>query len=402
MKIYEIIDEPAQEVQKPAVESWPEFLTRHAVADVAAPLARGVAKIPGNAADLALRINQAVTPENQRLTPEQYEGLKLTPQIQAAEENFAQTYLPEKYLQAQHPIPAFIQKAIEKIPSFAGGTWQSTIARALGSAGGEEFARGAGFGEFGQFVGSALGAGLASGATTPRDLKNLERVNYDAFTKSIPRNAIQASANGSKAYHEALRNENLLPETSEWLGKSLKNIEPLLKRGKGTISEIFDRMKYVNKLIRESAPTKEIKEVLGDISAGLKQDLIDAKKVYTSLDTQGLINGSSISYGLNNLSAIRRFLRKYVNAGSAGAAAAAGAVGQQPLAALGIQPTTLGIATVAGPLARLATETVESSYKSPTIRSHLLGEVVPQITKGSYLGRQQQPKKYKKIYELID
>lgn len=399
MKIYRVVDEPVQ--QAPQDESWPAFLARHAVADIAAPLARGIAKIPGQAADVALSINQALTPEDQRLSPEMYENLKLTPQIESAEKQFAKEYLPEGYLQAQHEIPRVIQKTIEKIPAFAGGGWQNMIARAAGSTAGEEFAKAAGGNQFWQFVGSALGAGLASGALAPRDLKNLERVNYNSFTKSIPNNASQVTTNGAKAYQEAIRNKDLLPETSKWLGENLKNVEPLLKNRKAPVAEIFDRMKYINKLIRESAPSKEIKEVLSNISAGLKQDLVDAKKIYPTLDTQGLISGSSISYGLNNLSPIRRFLRRYVNTGTAAATAAGGLVGKQPLAALGIEPSTVGAAFIGGPLVRAGVETAEAAYKSPAIRSHLLGNVVPNIAKGVALSGPSTGKP-KKIYRVID
>lgn len=399
MKIYKIIDEPTN--QQPQEESWPAFIGRHAVADVAAPLARGVAKIPGHAADLALSINQSLTPENKRLSSEQYEGLKLTPQIESAEKQFAKEYLPEKYLDAQHEVPRLIQKTVEKIPSFIGGGWQNTIARVAGSTAGKEFAKALGGNQFWQFAGSALGAGLASGALAPKDLKKLEGINYHSFTKSIPTNANQVLTNSSKAYNNAIKDQSLLPETSEWLSKGLKNVEPLFKRGKAPVSEIFDRMKYVNKLIRESAPSSEAKEVLSRISAGMKQDLIDAKKLYPNLDTQGLINGSSISYGLNNLSPLRKLLRKYVNTGTAAATAGGGIVGKQALAAIGIEPSTVGAAFVGGPLVRAGVETAESAYKSPAIRNHLLGDIAPRIAKGVALSGP-STKKQKKIYRIVD
>lgn len=404
MDYIELLDEEA-----PAAQPTIPSKIGGSLAGLGASLLGGAAKTGAGAFDVALALGEKF-PQPQvsetgeittsQLTPEQYESLQLTPKAQAKEAEYREK-LPEPL---NFPGEKLINKAAESLPGFyaTGGGFINAAARALGSEGGRELAKQYGYGELGQFIGSLAGAGIAAGTLTPKDLTKLEQVNYNQFSKSIPTGATQELVNGQRVYDQLLKNEDLLPETSKWLGENLKNVEPLLKSGAASLSDAFQKMKFVNKLIRKVAPTEEIKQALQSISSAMKSDIIAAGRKYPELYTKGLIEGSSISFGMNNLSPLRAWLRKYVNPKTIGTSIAGTVVGQQPIQnLLGFTPMAVGGGIGLGIGARGLTEAIETLGKSPAALRHVLGTTVPQVVGGALATRPRtQPQM--DFIELVD
>lgn len=298
----------------------------------------------------------------------------------------------------------YANKFVSAVPSFA--TLQGGIAnaatRALGSEAGRELAKKMDLGEVGQFMGSIAGAGLAAGLMTPRNLKNLESLNYSDFEKSVPAGSKTALEQTKKTYDEILKDKSIIGATTKWIKDNIGEVEAFAKAKKADVLDSYKLMKGVNKAIRENAPDQQIKDVLVSISKSLKSDIINAQKQYPSLNAQALIDGSSISYARNNLSPLRKWLRKYVTPTMIGGSTLGTVIGKQPIKALlGVEPLHLGGAIGLGVAGRGLTEAVETLYKSPAARQEILGRTVPQVLSGAFATREPSKKKHQFI-EILD
>jgi hypothetical protein len=356
----------------------------------------GAAKYPAQLLDLASSVaaGQPRVTESGEITsgvsPEIQQQLALTPKVEAVRQDIKQQ-LPEGL---GLPFEDVLNKAAEALPSFAaaGGGVINAAARALGSEAGRAVAKNLDYGEFGQFIGSAIGAGLVSGLLNPRDLKKVENLEYGSYTKSMPKGgAAQIDIPlGNKAYADALTNTDLHAESSKQISEHLKNIEPLLKAGKGAIKTVFEKMKKINEMRREIVPyikekgvRKEVDRIFRSISDGLKQDQINAQQVFPGLNTEGLINGSSISYARNQPSTIMRAIKLIKQQPEFAVPAAA--VGYAAKAAFGKG------APIVGSVGALANqgfiEPLLASYRSPAAAQQYLGKTVPQTFGGILTSR---------------
>lgn len=345
-------------------------------------LLKGAAKIPASLADLSLAAEQKLTAPSERLSPEQYQAVSLSPVVEQVSEK-ASSFFPEGYLEPKGPTEKFFRNVAEAVPAFysPGGGFMNAVTAAFGSEGGRQLAKTLDLGRTGEFLSSIAGAGLAAGIMTPKNLKKAASLKYREFDKSIPEGAKQSTTFTQDAIQAA--EKNLIPEDKSWLRENiLPEIEPLVTKKAIDISRAQEVKKYIEKIIRQSKTASEdAKKAADAIASGVVKDTVEAAKQYPSLAAQSLIDANSIYYGLNNLSPIRRFLRNNITLPRALPIIAAEALGPQALTALtgGIPGKLFG----AGLLGRGIAEIAEPLIKSPAARKEILASTVPQIALGS-------------------
>jgi hypothetical protein len=386
---------------QPQTSQEPSFLSQAAgsLGNLGLSALQGAAQIPAGLLDLGVSLGQTFAPptvsetgqitQAQRLSPEQRAELALTPKVEAVAGDIRKK-LPQSL---EFPGEKFINKIAQALPAFylPGGGFTNAVARAIGSESGKGIANQAGLGELGQFFGSTLGAGLASGLLSHRNLKNLESANYRDFEKSINPKAEAKLQLSQESYNNILKNPDLDPDASEWLAKNLKFIEPAIKSGTEKVKTSFDKLLKINKIIRdkakyikEPAVRTEVVKSLQDISSNLKQDIVNSAADNPGLYVQGLINGSSISYARNNPSLIRRIIKQVSSKGGALSAAAVGVSGT-PLVPLAAQALTgkIGLPLAAAGLGSYGfVEPALMALQSPAVREELLSRTIPQTLFG--------------------
>lgn len=396
-------------IQPQEVSQEPESFAGSSVRNLAggaASLVRGVAKLPAEFADIALGIDQKFKPAGQpKLSSEQLQELQLTPKVEAAGKQLSSKLFPKDYLEPQSSPARFIQKGLEALPSFyaPGGGFKNAIVRAFGSEGGRELAKHLDLGETGQFLGSIAGAGLAAGLLTPSNLKNAAAREYNSFEKSIPKGAIQKTSHLKKAV-QTVQNMDLLPDDLKTVEDIvIKRVEPWLRKGTVSVNDAWRDKKFIQKALRETKGlSKDSQQALRTYSRAIVDDIIDAQKQYPGLNPQGLLEADSIYYGLQNLSPVRKFLRKYITPASGVAATVSEGLGnrnQQLKELMGGLPLQL---YGAGVLGRGAAEIIEPVLKSRSAAREVLGKTLPQVASGLALSQpKKEPKKAGKWRKVI-
>lgn len=394
------LEEPSQE------ESLPASLLRQAVG-TGASLIGGAAKLPFQIYDAAGQLASKLTPEvpgQPQATQEQKQqiarDIQLTPSVSAAGENLAEQVFPKDYLKPKGAVEEFIYNTAGALPAFyaPGGGFINAATRALGSETGRKVAKHLGAEQFGQFIGSVAGAGLAAGLLTPKNLRSLKNKEYDTFTKSIPQKAeLPGSINTSKAL-DKIKNMDLIKQSKDYIQEGLDRIDDWIEKGPVTIDQAWKDKKFIQKIIRETRGLpREARNALQELSSGITKDIVASQAKNPGLAVQSLLDADSVTYGLENLSPIRQFLRKYITPQHGAGVAATEFFGPKVLTEItgGIPAKVYG----AGLLGKAITEAVEPALKSKVAASHLLTQTIPQVIGGAKLS---EPTKKKPKYKLVN
>lgn len=360
-------------------------------------VAAGGAKVGSNALDLASALAQGQPQVGETgeithpsLSPEMRQQYSITPKVEAVAQNVKEQFPAPIGFQGE----GFLNQVAEATPGFlaAGGGLTNAVTRALGSETGQELVKQAGGGKLQEFFGGLVGSALVGGLLTGKNLGKIASQQYNTFEKSIPKGATAELTNAQSAYQNALGSSDLTGDASEWLNKNLKFIEPTLKAGSTGVKEAFDKMKRLNKLTRELVPSireklvrEEVKQVFNNISTGLKKDIIASQEKYPSIFAQGLEDGASITWALNNRSLVSKALQ------IAGLGGVAASLGTGPGIAQFAGKVALGKASPylvgGGIAAKGLLDPLLMSQGSPAAAKHVLGEQLPQTLSGLLLSR---------------
>jgi hypothetical protein len=328
--------------------------------------------------------------EQVRALQEQRQGFPSLETIKSG----AQKILPQALTKEPETWPEHVLFNVAgAIPKYMipGGALKQAATLALGEQLGEEAAKAMGTGPLGQFIGGLFGSGgasvLSSGGRI-NDLNKYMRKTYDTFAESIPAKG-KSSAPLATQYigqiSNQIENGELLPSVGEFLSdKVFKPIKKLSAKGPMSLNELWKRKKIINKYLQDPETPKAAKGILQQLSGTLKTDLINAGQQYPELATKALVEADDIFYGLNNLSPIRRFLRKHITPKKIGATIAAEQVRHAPIAKIlqygGYEPMAINKIMALGVAGRAGTELLESLYKSPYIRRYA-GRVAKEASK---------------------
>ena len=163
-------------------------------ANVALAPIKSLAKLPATIFDMALDADQSMRPEGQKLTPEQREGLLLTPKMEQAA---ASVIKPEvlEFLKPSGAGEELLTQFVGAVPiSLLGGAGSvgKAIASTAGGIAGQKIAKGLGYEELGQFLGSLAGSGIAGFAAGPgrpkmvrKELNSMKNADYHAIDNSL-------------------------------------------------------------------------------------------------------------------------------------------------------------------------------------------------------------------------